>query len=512
MSTKYLNTEYQVRFGAFAIFFLGNGEDMFSKYFDLEYMMKKELWIGGKGVAAKEYYDLKAPFSGEIIAEIPSADKADVDAAIKAAGEAQVKMSSLAAYQRNEILEKLVGLLNKNKDEAAEIIMKEACKPMAAAKGEIARTIQTYQFAAEEAKRVTGEMIAMDAVPTGVGKMAFTKREPLGIIGAISPFNFPFNLVAHKIGPAFAAGNTVVLKPASQTPLSAYFMADLFDKAGLPAGALNVVTGSGAVIGEQIVLDDRIKMITFTGSPPVGKRIRSQAGLKRVTLELGSNSAAIIDKGVDLDKAAARCVLGAFVYQGQVCISLQRIYVHQTLMNEFLEKLVKLTKELKSGDPAEMDTDYSSLISENDAERVISWIDEAKKAGGKTLTGGTRVGSLVAATVMIDVPPGVSVSCREVFGPVVVVYPYTEIEDAIERVNDSVYGLQAGVFTTSLKHAMLAADKLEVGGVMINEVPTFRVDQMPYGGVKESGMGREGLKYAVEEMTEMKLVVMQPTA
>lgn len=472
--------------------------------------MKKDLWINGSWVEAPEYQPLKNPFNNEVIGETGVASAQQVRQAIDAADAATKKMASLYAWERAEILFNVVTLLKEKKEEAARIIALEASKPIRTARGEVERTIQTYQFAGEEAKKIAGEMVPMDAAPGGAGKTGFVKREPLGIIGAITPFNFPFNLVAHKLGPAIATGNAVVLKPASQTPLSAFFIADLFHQAGLPAGALNVITGSGSVVGNQLVTDDRVKMITFTGSPEVGKQIRQQAGLKRVTLELGSNSAIIIDEGTDLTKIVPKVVMGAFSFQGQVCISIQRIYVHASLYDVFLEMVKVETEKLKGGNALDEDTDYSALISSGDADRVINWVEEAVSQGAKVLTGGYREGNAVHPTLLKKVPAGMKITCQEVFGPVAVIYSFEEMDKAIDHVNDSIFGLQAGIYTPLISHALHAAERLEVGGVMINDIPTFRVDQMPYGGVKDSGMGREGIHYAVEEMTEMKLITMQP--
>ncbi|MBT4288728.1 MAG: aldehyde dehydrogenase family protein [Deltaproteobacteria bacterium] len=471
--------------------------------------MKKELWINGEWVTTEAYQWLHNPYSGEQIAEIAIASSLDVDKAIQSAEDTNSIMKNMPAFQRSQILEKVSNLLADKKQEAASILVQEASKPVSAALLEIERTIQTYRFAADEAKQLKGEVVPMDAAAGGVGRIGFTRREPLGVIGAISPFNFPFNLVAHKIGPAFAAGNTVVLKPASQTPLSAFFIAELFHEAGLPPGALNVIAGNGSVIGDILVTDERVKMITFTGSPDVGKHIRARAGLKRVTLELGSNSALIVDRGVDIDKIIPRCITGAFAFQGQVCISLQRAYVHQELLDSFVSQLVSAANNLKGGDPADPETDYSALINSNEAQRVCNWIKDAESAGATVQIGGERTGNIVTPTVLTNAPGGLKISCQEVFGPVVVVYPFSKLDNALQQVNNSVYGLQAGIYTPFLDHALEAAEKLEVGGVMINDIPTFRVDQMPYGGVKESGVGREGLKYAIEEMTEMKLIVIQ---
>lgn len=472
--------------------------------------MEKQLWIGGEFIPADHYQILCNPYSGNEIARIAIAKEHHIMDAVACADTMAPVMAKMPSHERSAILSGVSRQLEERLDEAAGLLALEAAKPLNTAKVEIQRTVQTYRFAAEAAGQVTGEMIPMDAAPGGVGKLAFTVREPLGVIGAICPFNFPFNLVAHKIGPAIAAGNTVVLKPAGQTPLSAHFIAQLFDNAGLPKGALNVITGTGRVIGNALITHDRVKMITFTGSPPVGKEIRNKAGLKRVTLELGSNSAVILDKGIDIKAIAPRCVTAAFSFQGQVCISLQRIYVHKDLYDDFVKEFVKLTQQLKGGDPSLPGFDYSAVISPADADRIQNWLAEARQAGADIITGGERTGNMISPAVVINAPPGIRVSCQEVFGPVAVIYPFEDMDEAIARVNDSVFGLQAGIFTPFVNHALDAAKKLQVGGVMVNEVPTFRVDQMPYGGVKESGMGREGLKYAIEEMTEMKLISLQP--
>jgi acyl-CoA reductase-like NAD-dependent aldehyde dehydrogenase len=471
--------------------------------------MKKACYIGGAWVETAEYAPLYAPYSGEQLAEIPLADAETVEKAIAAAEEAASVMRRMPAYQRARILEKMAALLNERLEEAAKIIALEAGKPIKTARGEVIRTIQTYKFAAEEAKRIHGETLPLDAAIGGEGRLAYTVREPLGVIGAITPFNFPMNLVAHKVGPALAAGNTVVLKPASQTPLSAFFLAQIAEQAGLPAGALNVITGSGGKVGDLLVTDPRIKAITFTGSPAVGMDIRNRAGLKRVTLELGSNSAVIVDRDVNLDEVIPRCIFGAFAYSGQVCISVQRMYVVKELYDTFVEQFVAETRKLKGGDPLAETTDYSAMISPKETERALAWIEEAKQRGARVECGGETEGRVLQPTVLTGVPADAKVSCQEVFGPVVLINPVESVTEAIALVNDSRYGLQAGLYTNNLSLALQAADELHVGGVMINDVPTFRVDHMPYGGVKESGMGREGVKYAVEELTELKLVVIK---
>lgn len=469
--------------------------------------MKKKLFINGEWVESKEYADLYSPFSGEKIAEIPQASNEQVDAAIDSAYINRETMASLTAYRKAEILENLAILLKENRKKAADIISMESAKPLKFSLGEVDRTIETYKFAAEEAKRIHGEMIPLDAAKNGANKLGYTLREPIGVVAAITPFNFPMNLVAHKVGPAIAAGNTVVLKPASQTPLSAFFLAELLEEAGLPKGAVNVVSGSGRIVGDRLVTSEKVSMITFTGSPDVGIGIKNKAGLKRVALELGSNSGLVIDEGVDLDKIIPKCVVGAFSNQGQVCISLQRIYVHENIFNAFTEKFKEETEKLVLGNPLEECTDISSLISRKDLERAKAWIDEAVEEGGTVITGGQIVENFLLPTIITNAQAHSKVSCHEVFAPIVTINSIKSVNEGINLINDSRFGLQAGIFTNDIQTAMEASKRLEVGGVIINDVPTYRVDQMPYGGVKESGNAREGLKYTIEEMTEMKLVV-----
>lgn len=452
--------------------------------------MKKHLYINGDWKSVNTYKPLYAPYSEEILAEIAQGTEEDVKEAVIAAKNAMTKMNKLSAYDRAIILEKVAQKMDERREEFAEIIAKEAAKPIRAARGEVDRTVQTYKFAAEEAKRIYGETLPLDAAPGADGRIAYTIRKPIGVIGAITPFNFPLNLVAHKVGPAIAAGNTVVLKPADQTPLSSYALVELFEEAGLPNGALNIISGPGSTVGEAIVKNDYVASITFTGSPKVGIGIKQKAGLKRVTLELGSNAAVIIDEDVELtDEIIERVKWGAFVNNGQVCISVQRVFVHETKMHEFLSKLKKAMESVVVGDPLLEETDVSALISKKDVERIDMWVQEAIKEGATILHGGKkRDARIFEPTVLTNVPNHVSVQCQEVFGPLMTVNTFKEFDEAIEQVNNSRYGLQAGVFTNNLFKAMRAIDELEVGGV------------------KESGTGREGIKYAIEEMTEMKLV------
>ncbi|MEK4228125.1 aldehyde dehydrogenase family protein [Solibacillus sp. FSL H8-0538] len=469
---------------------------------------KKKLYINGQWVEAAQYEELKSPYSLETIAHIPMATDDEVEAAIRTAYAAREEMAAIPAYKRAEMLEKLASLLNERSEEASQIIALEAAKPIKTARLEVARTVQTYKFAAEEAKRIGGEYIPTDAAPGGENRIAYTFREPVGVVAAITPFNFPMNLVAHKVGPALAAGNPVVLKPATQTPLSAYFLGELLHEVGLPQGAFNIVTGNGARVGDKLVTDERVKKISFTGSAAVGIGIRNKAGLKKVTLELGSNAAVIIDDNVELTEAViSRIVSGAFSFQGQVCISVQRIYVHESRYEELVEKLIAETKKLNLGNSLEEATDVSAMISPREVERSLQWIEEAKAAGAEVVTGGKAQDTILQPTILTNVHPSQKVSCQEVFAPIVSVVKVASMDEAIEQVNDSKYGLQAGIYTTNINTALNASKRLQVGGVVINDIPTYRVDHFPYGGVKESGVGREGLKYAIEEMTELKLVI-----
>ncbi|MEH7388430.1 aldehyde dehydrogenase family protein [Bacillus sp. JJ1521] len=465
-----------------------------------------KLYIDGQWVEAEEFQELLSPYNQELVAQIPVANKNHVEQAITSAQKATKVMRGLSAAERSEILEKVSQIMSERKEECALILATENAKPLKAARAEIARTIETYKFAAEEAKRIHGETVPLGAAKGGKNRFGYVKKEPLGVIAAITPFNFPFNLTAHKLGPAFAAGNTVVLKPASQTPLSGFMTAKIFEEAGLPDGALNVVTGKGGVVGDLLVTDSRIKMVTFTGSVPVGLGIKEKAGLKRVTLELGSNAGVIVEDTDDLDAVAARCVEGAFNFSGQVCISVQRIFVKENLLETFIEKMRAHAKKLVIGDPKSEDTDISALINPGETDRIESWIIEAVNGGATIAYGGKRVGNAFEPTLVVNGGKNLSISCNEAFGPIVVVNPYKSWDEAIDLVNDSEYGLQAGVYTTNLQKAFDAAERLEVGGVIINDIPSFRVDNMPYGGVKNSGVGKEGIKYSVEEMTESKFV------
>lgn len=469
--------------------------------------MDYPMHIGGGDVKTDTPLRVELPYDGSEVGTVYRASREQVDAAVQAALAAGPVMREMTREERSLILRRVHEAMLERRDALASAIVSECGKPIREARLEVERAAYTVLFSSEEAHRLVGEVIPMDAEPAGKGHFAMTIREPLGVIAAITPFNFPLNLALHKIGPALAAGNTVVHKPASTTPISGILMASIFEECGLPKGALNVITGPGGEIGDLLVFHADVAMITFTGSPEVGLRIRNLAGLKRVTLELGNNSAVIVDEDANLDEAATRCTAGAFAHSGQVCISVQRIYVHQRVKNEFLERMVANARKLTVGHPRENTTDISSLITTSEAARVQEWVDEAKSVGARVLTGGVRrERATIEPTVLADVPESAQVMCKEVFGPVVGVNSYETLDQAIDLVNNSQYGLQAGIYTRDTDKAWRAARRVHVGGFMINEIPQFRVDQMPYGGVKLSGSGREGPKYAIEEMTEPKLI------
>jgi acyl-CoA reductase-like NAD-dependent aldehyde dehydrogenase len=468
--------------------------------------MEYPMYIGGQAVTTSEPRPVELPFDGSVVGTIYQAAKEQVEAAVGAAAAAAPAMREMSLDERSTILRRAYEKLLERHDEMAMAVSSETGKPIREARVEVERAASTLLFSSEEAHRLHGEVVPMDAHPGGKGRWAMTVREPVGVIGAITPFNFPLNLAMHKIGPALAGGNTVVHKPASTTPISAIKMAGIFAECGLPKGALNVITGPGGAIGDLLVFDPRVAMITFTGSVDVGLRIRNLAGMKRVTLELGANSAVILEDDANLDEAVPRCVTGSFAHSGQVCISVQRIFVQRKIRDEFVERFVAGARKLKIGHPHDPATDISSLITVGDAERVEGWIGEAVTHGAKLVTGGGRKRATIEPAVLTEVPADVSLSAREAFGPVVGVNSYETLEEAIARVNESQYGLQAGIYTQDIQKAFRAARQVHVGGFMINEVPQYRVDQMPYGGVKLSGTGREGPKYAIEEMTEPKLV------
>ncbi|RKY86071.1 aldehyde dehydrogenase [candidate division KSB1 bacterium] len=465
-----------------------------------------KMLIGGKWLSGKESFEVKNPYNNEVLGTVPKASKEDVEMAISSAEKSFKIMSEMPAHKRSSILQRTSELINDKKEEIAEIIAKEAGKAWKYAIGEASRAVETFKFASEEAKHIAGETVPMDASKGSENRFGFYIRVPIGIIGAISPFNFPLNLVAHKVAPAIAAGNTVVLKPASYTPLTAIKLGEIMIEAGIPDGALNIIMGGGSTVGTWLVESPKLAMITFTGSPPVGQFIKNRAGMKRVTLELGSNSAALIDEDADIDYAVQRTVMGSFANSGQVCISVQRIYIHKNIYDEFLEKFLDSTKKQVVGDPLDKNCDVGPMIDEGEAIRAETWVNEAVESGAKILTGGKREGAMFQPTVLTNVKPDMKVISSEIFAPVVSVIPFSDFDEAVKLVDDSIYGLQAGVFTKDVNKAFRAIKNINVGGVIINDVPTYRADHMPYGGNKLSGIGREGLKYAIEEMTNIKMV------
>jgi acyl-CoA reductase-like NAD-dependent aldehyde dehydrogenase len=466
---------------------------------------EKRLLVAGEWIETGSWIDVRSPYSDEVVGRVAKAGAAETRKAIDAAAEAM--RDPLPAHKRAEILVKVAGYLGRRHDEVAQTICAEAGKPLKTARVEASRAMSTYTMAAVQARTLAGDVVPMDASQAGEGKLAFTLRVPIGVVGAISPFNFPLNLVAHKIAPALAAGCAVVLKPASATPLSALLLAELEQEAGLPSGWLNVVVGPSSEIGDELVADDRVAALTFTGSGDVGWKLKERAPRKHVALELGNATPVIVEADADLEDAAARLAGNAFSFAGQSCISVQRIYVARDAYDGFLERFLPKVEALVVGDPADEQTDVGPLIDTDAKDRVLEWIAES---GGEVLTGGDVTDDgLIRPTVIGRPSPDANVSCEEVFGPVCTVTPYGSLDEAIELANATRYGLQAGIFTANVKSALEAARRLEFGGVTVNEAPTFRADQMPYGGVKDSGNTREGPAYAVRELTEERVVVLQ---
>jgi acyl-CoA reductase-like NAD-dependent aldehyde dehydrogenase len=467
--------------------------------------VERKLLVAGDWIETGEWQEVRSPYSGEVVGRVAKAGAEETRRAIDAAEAAM--QEPLPAHKRAEILVRVAGALGRRHDEVARQISDEAGKPMKAAMIEASRAMSTYTFAAVEARKLAGEIVPMDASQAGEGKLAFTLRKPIGVVGAISPFNFPLNLVAHKLAPALAAGCAVVLKPASQTPLSALLLAELETEAGLPPGWLNVVVGPASDIGDVLVEDERVKALTFTGSSGVGWALRERAPRKRVNLELGNSTPMIVEADADIEAAASATAQHGFSFAGQSCISIQRVYVERSVYDGFVERLVPKVEQLVVGDPGDEETDVGPVIDEDARDRILEWIDEAREAGAEIVTGGDLEGDLIRPTLIANAGPELKVSCEEVFGPVVTLTPYDTLDDALDLANGTKYGLQAGIFTTNLHNALRAAEELEFGGVTINEAPTFRADQMPYGGVKESGNTREGPAYAVRELTEQHVVV-----
>lgn len=466
-----------------------------------------KMYISGKWVEKAETMLVLNPFDQSVIDTVPKASASDVDLAITSAVRGAEAMRKLTSFERYAILRKVADLLAERSEDLARTITMEEGKVITEGRTEVQRAIQTITGSSEEAKRLHGETVPLDAAPGNVNQFGFTLRVPVGVVAAIAPFNFPLNLVCHKVGPALAAGNSVVLKPAGDTPLSGLKLTEILLEAGLPPEAIQCVTGSGAEIGDAITGDSRVRKITFTGSMEVGDRICRNAGIKKVTMELGSNSPLIVMSDADLEKVAAATVAGGFANAGQVCISTQRVFAERSVYADFLDALVAPTEAFSMGNPLDESVRMGPMIRESDANRVGEWIAEAVSGGARIMAGGDHEGTLHSPTVVADVKPDMRVSREELFGPAVAVSAFNDINDAIAMANDSRFGLSAGIFTQNLDWAMRFAREVQSGSLHINSAPGWRADLMPYGGLKDSGMGKEGPSYAVQEMSELKMVV-----
>jgi glyceraldehyde-3-phosphate dehydrogenase (NADP+) len=467
-------------------------------------------FINGRWVETADRLQVINPWSGEAVGEASLAGEAEWEAAITAAQAAAPALKKMSGLERRQLLEALAAGVQARKEELAQTIMAEGGKPITYARAEMARGVTTLTLAAEEAARLGGESLPLDLAPGMAGRWGVTRRFPVGPVLGITPFNFPFNLAAHKVGPALAAGNPILLKPPSKTPLTALKLAEIYEAAGLLPGGLQVLPSTSG-LAEKAVGDDRLKALSFTGSAAVGWRLKNLAGRKKVILELGGNAAVIVDAGCDLKWAARRCAIGAFAHAGQVCIAVQRILVHREIYDDFKALFLDaISREIVAGDPAREETVIGPFFEAAAAERVRRWVREAVDGGARLAEGNLGSGNLMPAVVLENVRPEMKVWCNEVFGPVAILTPFGDFTQALEMANDTDYGLQAGVFTASLAHAWQAFETLEVGGVIVNDAPVFRQDHMPYGGVKASGLGREGVRYAVEELTEIRLLALKP--
>ena len=465
-----------------------------------------KMLIGGEWIDKKDTIEVKNPYDGSVVDTVPSGKAEDVAAAIEAAEKGYRINRDLPVNQRIRILSRAAGIIEKNAEEFARTIATEGSKTIREARKEVARAVQTMLISAEEARRIVGETIPFDSMPGSENRVGYYFRFPIGIIAAITPFNDPLNLVAHKVGPAIAGGNAVVVKPATVTPLSALKLGEALMEAGLPPYVLNIVTGHGSKIGDALVTDPRIRMVSFTGGVEAGKEIMKKIGLKKVGMELGSNTPVIVCADCDLEKAVENSVSGAFWAAGQNCIGVQRIYIERSIYAEFEKRFVARTRKIKVGPQLEEDTDMGPMITEGEAKRIEKWVADAVKKGARVLTGGTRTGSVYDPTVLTDVPPGCTIDVEEVFAPTVNLYPFETLDEAIAKANAVNYGLHAGIFTQDIGKAFKMIKELDVGGVIVNDSSDYRIDMMPFGGVKQSGLGREGIKFALQEMTEPRVV------
>jgi len=462
--------------------------------------------LNGQWISEGQPSEVHSPFDQSVVGQVFHGDRSHVELAIRAALEAFAITRKLASYQREQILSRISTSIAARREDFARVIALEAGKPIKTARLEVDRAVYTFKVAAEESTRIAGEYLPLDTLEAAAGRWGLVRRFPIGLIFAITPFNFPLNLVAHKLAPAIAAGCPIILKPAPQTPISALKLAEVIHESGWPAGALAVMPLSNEDAA-LLVADERIKLLTFTGSS-VGWDLKSKAGKKRVLLELGGNAGVIVHSDADLQFAADRCTAGGFSYAGQSCISVQRIFVQRSAYPTFTSLFVEGVRRLKTGNPLSETTDVGPLIRESDAKRAEQWIEDAVSQGAKLLCGGIRHGAVLEPTVLTNTRAQMLVNCREIFAPVVTVEPYDDFHEALRQVNASPFGLQAGILTRDAQLIFTAFNELEVGGLIAGDVPTFRIDHMPYGGIKDSGLGREGLRYAIEEMTEPKLLVM----
>ncbi len=469
------------------------------------------IYLAGRWADSPDLLEVSNPADPETPAGATfNATPEQYEEAVEAAVGAFEKTRRMAAYERSAALYKISDGIRARRDELGRLITLESGKPIRDALGEVDRAVLTFRLGAVEAERIGGEVMPLDLNPASRGRTGIIKRFPIGPVAAISPFNFPLNLAAHKLSPAIASGNPIVLKPPSKDPLTMLTVAEIVAEAGLPEGAVSILPMTRE-LGDRMVADDRFKLLTFTGSPSVGWSMKERAGRKRVVLELGGNAGVIVDRSADLDWTIKRVLVGAFSYAGQVCISVQRMFVHESIWDDFMARLVEGAKNLKVGDPLDPATDVGPMVDAKAADRTQAWVDEARSLGGKVLLGGTAYGTFFPPTILTDTPVTAKVCSNEAFAPLVVAFPFSDFDDAIFQVNDSFYGLQAGVFTNDLGNAWRAFEELVVGGVIVNDVPTYRIDHMPYGGSKDSGMGREGVRYAIEDMTELRImVVAQP--
>lgn len=468
--------------------------------------MERRFYCAGEWRSSSNPVTIKNPYSGDAVATTWLAGNDDFNDAVVAAQQAFDETRHLQSYERAAILDRMADGLAARQDEIARLMAEESAKPIRDARVEVARGVFTLRTAAEEARRIGGEVIPLDLMASSAGRFGITRRFPIGPIAGISPFNFPLNLALHKLAPAIASGNTIVLKPPSYDPLTMLAFAAIVDQAGLPRGAVSIMPMDREV-GDRLVTDPRFKLLSFTGSPAVGWDMKMRAGKKKVVLELGGNAGVVVDRGANLPLAVSRVRVGAFAYAGQVCISVQRVYVHRSVFDEFNERLVAEVQAMRLGDPLDEATDLGPMIDERAARRSEDWVATAVAEGARVLTGGKAEGNFFQPTVLVDAKRESFVCSREAFAPLVNVFPYDDFEEALAEINDSDFGLQAGIFTRSLEHALRAFETLDVGGVVVNDIPTYRIDHMPYGGVKDSGLSREGLRYAIEDMTEPRLMV-----